>query len=441
MTRVDNRTQVEYSVYIELAVVFCLLVSLGFPGSFSKVVGESIGKMMEYATFAIELVLVLASGASDWQEIELLHLDRKYSALYLYVVFCFAMSMLVTFDRKAQVITSSRLIVTLLFVIWLQERYRLETLLELFCLAQGIFVAATILFILRYPQHAFLSTADYSNALVGLYETKNACGTELDFGIVMAVLLLREKLRRRRSSLLWWLLLLIQIVLLFMCQATGAVITAVVALLPVFVLGMFRLQLGFLYIALNILFLFCMLTLMPYFENVLVAMGKDATLTGRIPMWRRIIEVMTSGRTMTGYGYGMFWRDPTALAKIQTGFSMRKNPFMATLTTGAHNVVMETWLNTGLLGVAAFFLTMLYSFRDMYALSPMQYEICSALMAFLTFNGLTERCLGGNYDYRTVAVYLAMAISCNAAGTAYQKAHRRRPPVRNTPPQPAGDKE
>ena len=425
MTRWDNLRRIESSVYIELAIVFCLLVSLGFPGSLTKVVGEAAETLMEYSAFIIEIALILFSGAEVWQDIELVHLDRKYAALYFYVFFCFGESMLVTFDRRAQIITCSRLAVTLFFIIWLQERYRLETLLELICIAQGIFVLATLLFIVRYPQHAFLSTDDYSHALVGLYETKNACGTELDFGIACVVLLLREKLRRHQPPLRWFLFLLVQIVLLFMCKATGAVITAVVTLLPIFFFPHIRLPLGLIYITANIVFLFCMLTLMPYFEDILVAMGKDATLTGRIPMWQRVIEVMTNNRTMTGFGYGMFWRDPSAVLKIQTGFSMRKDPFMATLTTGAHNVVMEAWLNTGLLGITVFFMAMLFSFRNMYALSTEQYEVCATLMAFLTFNGLTERCLGGNYDYRMVAVFLAMSVACNAAGSERRNAGKR----------------
>ena len=425
MTRRENLRRVENSVYVELAVIFCLLVSLGFPGSLTKVVGESFGKLMEYGAFLVEIGLLLFSSAGSWQEIELLHLDKKYAALYLFVFSCFAVSMLVTFDRKLQFITCARLVVTLLFVIWLQERYRFETLLELICMAQGIFILATLAFMLRYPQHAYSSDEGFSNALVGLYHTKNACGTQLDFGIAMVALLLSEKLKSRRTPLRWWVLLFVQVVLLLMCRATGAFLTAVVTLLPIFFFRHIRVPLALVYITANIVFLFCMLALMPYFEDMLVAMGKDATLTGRIPMWRRIIEVMTNNHTLTGYGYGMFWRDTSAVLKIQTGFSMRKNPFMATLTTGAHNAILEMWVNSGLLGIAAFFFTLLYSFRDVQSMRDEQYRLCAGIMAFLTVNGLTERCLGGNYDYRVVASFLAMAIGCRAAGEQRHPMARR----------------
>lgn len=435
MTDPRNQRKRETEVFFELAIICSMLVSLGFPGNLTNVMGESVGKLLEYGAFALEILLLMFSSSDSWQDIELIHLNRKYWAMYLYVFSCFGISMLVTYDAKAQIITCVRLVVTLLFVIWLQERYSIRELLEMICIAQGAFVLFTLLFMIFFPSQAYSDLEEQNHALIGLYPAKNACATELVFGIVMTVLLLCEKQKTRRRELTWWGLLLVQIVLLLMCRATGANITVTCAVLAMFVFPNQRLPLGLIYIVVNVVFLFCMLTLMPYFEGMLIAMGKDATLTGRIPIWRRVIDVMTADRTMTGFGYGMFWRDPTALIKFQSGFSMRKDSFMATLTTGAHNVIMEAWLNSGLLGLAAFFFMAIFSFRDMQSLRDDQYRLCIGIMTFLTINGLTERCLGGNYDYRMVACFLAMAVGCNAAGA------RRRTlvTVRNTarPPKKA----
>ena len=417
MTDPRNQKKRETEVFFELAIIFSMLVSLGFPGNLKNVAGESIEKMLEYGAFALELLLLMFSSAGSWQDIELIHLNRKYWAMYLYVFTCFGISMLVTYDARSQIITCVRFAVTLLFVIWLQERYSIRELLEMICIAQGAFVLFTLAFMVIFRSRAYSNMEDQNHALIGLFETKNACATELVFGIVMTVLLLREKRGTRRRELHWWVLLLIQTVLLLMCQAMGAVITVIVAVLSIFVFPDRRLPLGLAYITVNVVFLFCMLALMPYFEDMLVAMGKDATINGRIPIWRRVIEVMTENRTMTGFGYGMFWRDPNALLKFQTGFSMRRDPFMATLTTGAHNVIMETWLNSGLLGLAAFFFMAIFSFRDMSSLREDQYRLCIGIMTFLTINGLTERCLGGNFDYRVMACFLAMSVGCNAAGS------------------------
>lgn len=417
MTNINNQRKLETEIFFELAIIYSFLVSLGFPGNLAKIVGESMETILEYGAFVLELVLIMFSSGGSWQDVELLHLDRKYWVMYLYVFSCFGISMLVTFDKKAQIITCVRLVVTMMFVIWLQERYSLFEILQMVCIAQGAFVLITVFFILVFPGYGFSDEEGQVHALVGLYQTKNACGTELDFGIVMTVLLLHEKRKLNKRELRWWMLLLVQLVLLFMCQATGAIITVIFAVLAIYLFKPVRVPLGLMYITVNVVFLFCMLALMPLFEDMLVAMGKDATLTGRIPIWRRVIDVMMANRTMTGFGYGMFWRDPTALLKFQTGFSMRKNPFMASLTTGAHNVILEIWLNSGLLGLAAFFYMMIYSFRDMNSLKEDQYRFCTGIMTFLTINGLTERCLGGNFDYRVVACFMATAVGCHAAGT------------------------
>lgn len=416
MTSSQRRRELESDIFFELGSVFCLLVALGFPGSLTKVLGESIQKLMEYGAFLLEIAMILMASGSTWQDVELLHLDRHYTAIYIFVFSCFGISMLVTYDRSEQFITCFRLVVTMLFAIWLQERYRLDNLLELICLAQGILVLVTLLFIVRHPEYAFSDAEGESHALVGIYNTKNACATELDLGIAMTVLQLQMRWKRGQTVLRWWALLAVQLILLISCKATSAFITALLIMLPLFVLRRVRLPLGLIYITVNIVFLFSMLSLMPVFENMLVAMGKDATLTGRIPLWRRIIEVMTETHTMTGFGYGMFWRDPSALLKIHTGFSMRQDPFMASLTTGAHNVIFEMWLNSGLIGIAVFFFMLLNAFRNTGEMPEDEYQFCAVVMTVLTINGLTERCLGGNYDYRVLASFLAVAMGCRTTG-------------------------
>ena len=41
------------------------------------------------------------------------------------------------------------------------------------------------------------------------------------------------------------------------------------------------------------------------------------------------------------------------------------------------------------------------------------YLFCCVMMVFLMINGLTERCLASNYDYKTLVLFLVMAMGCN----------------------------
>lgn len=403
------------TILVQLMIVICLLVSLGFPGSLTELLGDKMGKMIEYFGFGIEILVILLSSASNWKEIELLHLEKKFSVMYAYVIFTFVESMLVTIYPKEQFITCIRLIVTLLFAIWLVQHCPLEKVVSLIAYAQGVFILITVLFMIRYPGMAYESSSHFTNAFTGLYNTKNACASELVFGIIINVLMIRQQFRKKKLSFWWVILLAVQIGLLLLCQATGAVLTLIVAFLSliIYLRTKIRVPLGLVYIVGNILFLFLMLTLMPLFSDLIISLGKDPTLTGRIPVWNRIISTMLEHNTLLGYGYGMFWRNPSAVRLITSGFDMKENPFLASLSTGAHNVILEMWLNSGVLGIAAFFIMIFVAFYYFNKMEEEDYRFALLILAYLTMNGLTERCLGGNYDYKTFISLFIMALGCN----------------------------
>ena len=407
----QNKRSVERDIYIELAAIFCILVSLGFPGQFTKIYGDRLSKICEYAAFAAEIVMILTARANSWDDIELINLKRRYVPMYLYVGTVTLLSMLVTSYRSEELITCVRWMVTMLFAIWLQEYFSTEDLLRILVIAQGAFVALTLFFIARYPYYRY--DPEVPGAIIGLVGTKNGCATECAFGILMTMLLIRNERRRHRPLLRWFVLVGIQFGLLLMADATGALLALIVTLIPTLLYRRIRLPLGLMYVTVNVVFLFAMLTLMPLFSDFLVAIGKDATLTGRIPLWRQIIEVMSSHKTLAGYGYGMFWRDPIGVSMVHMGFNRRHDGFMASMTSGAHNVLLEMWLNIGLVGIAAFFFALLRSFRRIEEMDDDAYLFCLVVMIFLMINGLTERCLGSNYDYKTLALFLALAMGCN----------------------------
>lgn len=392
---------------IELLVIFSILVSLGFPGNFTGIYGDRLQDIMGYTAFFMEIFAMLCSSGNSWMEIRVVNLEKKYVSLYLFIGIIFASSMLVTRYPSLQFITCTRLTVTFFFAIWLQKQFRFERLLELLCTAQAIFVLLILYFSFRYPRGAFEDGEVLTGAFTGLYTTKNTCAAELVFGILIMTVLIRERRKKWGKYGGWVVFWTIQLILLFMCQATGPLICMLLIFALFFVPSRIRLPVGWLFIIGSILFLFMTLTLMPAFEWFFEAIGKDATLTGRIPLWNRIIDVMLDNNTFTGFGYGMFWRDSEAYGLIHAGFE--ENTFLGTMTSGGHNMLMEFWLNSGLIGIAAFFGVILYSTRRVEDLPETEYIFCSVFMLYLMTNGFTERCLGGNYDYRILIFFLTMA--------------------------------
>lgn len=179
---------------IELLVIFAILISLGFPGTYAWVWGSKSGIMMGYAAFFIEIFAMVLSSGENWLSVQVVSLDKKYSMLYILAVVLLVESMLVTNAPSLQFITSIRLCVTLLFAIWMQEYFSFRRMVEMICIAQTIFVLLVLVFMLRYPWMAF----EDNGAFIGLYPSKNSFASELSFGIACMAFLIREKRKNLR---------------------------------------------------------------------------------------------------------------------------------------------------------------------------------------------------------------------------------------------------
>lgn len=139
-------------------------------------------------------------------------------------------------------------------------------------------------------------------------------------------------------------------------------------------------------------------------EEVLGALGKDATLTGRTEIWAAIMRRIAE-RPWTGYGYSAVWDDRSAwapLARIikETGF-----------TPGhAHNSWLEQWLGLGLGGLCLFGLFYLQTLARaalQVVRSPGAY-LCAPFLAVYTLMTLTESVALSYNDFRWV-IFLALA--------------------------------
>jgi exopolysaccharide production protein ExoQ len=86
-------------------------------------------------------------------------------------------------------------------------------------------------------------------------------------------------------------------------------------------------------------------------------LGKDMTLTGRVPLWNRVLGKVTQERPILGYGFHGFWQDwrPPEL-----------NPSHPVAGDGygwfahhAHNGFIDLFIDIGLIGLIAFLLSFL----------------------------------------------------------------------------------
>ena len=322
----------------EIVIVFIFLGSIGFPGTYRQVFGGFIETLYEYLSFLMQIVIMLTSSGETVMDVKLLDMKPKYRAIYQFMIFTFAESMLVTDVPKAQVVTSLRLSVTILFAIWLVEHFTLNRILKLFSYAQGLLDLAIVGIIVLRPGIAFQSGDTYSHALRGVYEAKNALASELAFGlIVMFLHIVSEAEEEKNLSPFWLAAIAFQGILLLMAKATGALLISM--LLPMYFLVFrklrdLRLPLGWLYVAGSVGFLVFAFTILPLFAPLLESMGKDATLTGRTELWNGIYKFMQQHNMLTGYGYGQFWMNKSNVKKLHLMYNHKS--YFSRMSTGAH---------------------------------------------------------------------------------------------------------
>ena len=78
-TTTGNRSTERRQTLIDLALVFVvLLVSMGFPGQYTRLLGSASSTLLEYTAFGLQLVLMLfSSGKGGVMELRLLDIKPK----------------------------------------------------------------------------------------------------------------------------------------------------------------------------------------------------------------------------------------------------------------------------------------------------------------------------------------------------------------------------
>lgn len=424
----------------DFVVIITLFCSFGFPGQLENMMGRMPAMVFQYLPFVMQIAIMLLASGQNLMDVKIIRIQKKHLPVYVLLIIFFVLSMMVTPYPQEQVIACVRFSVTALFALWIVEQYDLERILEMCYYAQILFVMVTIVFVILFPGRSF-SYENGAKSLTGLFTTKNPFGTEMSLCIVLQIIwyfMLKKKGRGVPRSFI--VMLIAQFVLLLMARTTGALFCAALPLL--YLLHWYRkkdkvrLPLGLMHFIVSVGFLVFALTIIPLFSSFFEMIGKDATLTGRTPMWQQLIHVMTYHNTMTGFGFTMFWKDPKAVALFHSGFD--KGSWGNTMTFGAHCSLLEMWLDVGLIGLAAYFLMLIIAFspRRVSKMDKTTYAFCSAVIIWLTLKGLTER-MYIPFNYQTIFLFLTVGLALEIPAPerkrkVYQRASKVAEPKNNS---------
>lgn len=420
--RLDSQMSRNKNSIIDFIVIYAFFCSMGFPGNYREFFGSAIGMAIEYSSFILQIAVILFSSADNVMDIKLIDLKKKHMPTYFMLAVFFIQSMIVTNHVADQLISCLRFTMTALFALWVTDRYDVKRTLEFIIAAQTMFVFANLVLYFLFPNIGFYFDEEGRYLFRGITERKNALGQELGFGMVLQMVLLRVKMdKKEKVSLLFWGVLAAQLFLLILCQNAGALFTASIPVAFLFILEKRlgvrgRFQWGIVYAVASIGFLFAAMTILPLFEPFFNSIGKDATLSNRTLIWEGILEYVQQFNTFTGSGFNMFWRDEIALQNLQNCYS--RDSWFRTMTFGSHNVLLEMWLDMGLIGLVLYLMVLILAFTNVKLLPNEHYVVCSAIIMVLLIRGLTERAYTPS-SYGTMFLFLMLGLAQNGKAMVF----------------------
>jgi O-antigen ligase len=231
------------------------------------------------------------------------------------------------------------LVFTMLFGVYLCQRYELSTILRLLAVACTLNIVISIVLIVAVPS---MGVSPVDGRWRGVFGHKNSLGQNLLVALIVCAAI--DVKSRSQQALRWggiavatiflWLsdsrgpfvalLPLVPLALLIWSSRFGVVASATVAL-PILTLTLIGAAVAF---------------LNP--DEMFDVLGKDATLTGRTELWA-LVQSAIGERPVLGYGYSAFWQTSEGPSRAIWELIRWDAP-------GAHNGYMELWLGLGILG-------------------------------------------------------------------------------------------
>ena len=329
--------------------LFVLFSLLAFTGSITALVrfgstsppdadGLTIGQTVLLPVYLITLGMLLTKPGTI--------LDALWRNLPAVLLLCMAVISASWSEAPAYSLRmSGTLAATSMFGLYLGTRFHPRRVLQLLACTLGIVALASLVFGLLLPERG-VDTELHEGAWRGIYGHKQLLGLHMALGTVVFVLL------GRTSSSGWyvWPGAVLCGALLLLSKSSTSLLVALSVLLALRLLLLLR-RGSLLSVALGIVGLAMAGTavaLVAFQANeALGILGKEASLTGRVPLWHYVLNRI-GDQPWLGYGYQGFWlgwSGPSADVSQATGYWY---PFHA------HNGYLEVLLDLGIVGLAIF---------------------------------------------------------------------------------------
>lgn len=337
-------------------VVFSLIF---FTGGITYLLnGGSIGDSSTSESSISKLLMVGIFGCTifaivTWhKKIIRIALREKFLWILLIIIL---LSFLWSAFPTATLTNSIKLIGTTLFGLYFGIRFSLKEQLQLLAWALGIGILLSLLFIMLVPSYGVMGTGDvmkqellHAGSWRGIFGHKNVLARLMVLSANVFVLM-----RNRSHKIPWvgWAGLILSVILIIgsTSKTALAVLLMLMCLLPLYRALRWNNTWVLLFsIAIILIGGSAATLIISNIETIFNALGRDMSLTGRTDLWAAVLDKI-SERPWLGYGYSGFWREGGESDYIVTvtGFD----------APHSHNGFLDLWLDLGLLGLSAFFIS------------------------------------------------------------------------------------
>jgi len=244
--------------------------------------------------------------------------------------------------RRAIAIT-----LTQIFGIYIGCTFTWEKLLKLFQIAFSISSSLSLFFIIFMP--GISTDPTFKNAFRGVFLHKNSLGIFMSVSILIWLFSLYGAINEKKkfAIILYSGFLLLSALLLLLSQSKTSFVVLLITIIVIFLVrSMFSKKYGL--VLLNIAIFFILIASLSFtknFDSFLTVLGKDSTLTGRVPLWSLTWEYFLQ-KPLLGFGYSGFWSTPNGGASYIAEVLF--------LSPNAHNGYLDILINLGIVGILLF---------------------------------------------------------------------------------------
>jgi exopolysaccharide production protein ExoQ len=267
---------------------------------------------------------------------------KRHAGLFAIVAVA-ALSSIWSQDPRTSFSASLRLLLDVLFVVYLFRHYSSQQVMRLFVMLGWIVSIASLLFVLVVPRFG-IDQQDAHQAWQGIFSHKNFCGYELVF-LLTPVFFLESRSTTDRIQRIAYFFFLSFIIVMSQSRTSWTALFALLVFVGIFnAIRRFQYRDSmFLACCICLAFVAVGLTAFSVLPSLFALIGKDITLTGRTEIWGPVVASIMK-RPLTGYGYCAFWNGLSGESGIVAST-------VGWVPPHAHNGFLNVALQVGITGL------------------------------------------------------------------------------------------